>query len=94
MTAVPSPYGDLKEFMGKPRPHGRLRPETGELTPNGYRLTVACACGVTFERWVLPQDARRGPPLRPSGGTELRTTPAAREAPNEIGAAAFGSKTP
>jgi hypothetical protein len=22
-----------------------------------YLLTVACLCGVTFERWVTPQDA-------------------------------------
>jgi hypothetical protein len=24
---------------------------------NGYLLTVACPCGVTFERWVTPMDA-------------------------------------
>ena len=24
---------------------------------NGYLLTVACPCGVTFERWVTPLDA-------------------------------------
>ena len=23
----------------------------------GYSVIVACPCGVTFERWVLPQDA-------------------------------------
>jgi hypothetical protein len=26
---------------------------------NGYRLTVACACGVVFERWITPEDADR-----------------------------------
>jgi hypothetical protein len=33
---------------------------TGDATPpawNGYRLTVACPCGVVFERWVTPEDA-------------------------------------
>jgi hypothetical protein len=33
---------------------------TGDATEpaqNGYRLAGACACGVTFERWVAPQDA-------------------------------------
>ncbi len=25
----------------------------------GYLLTVACACGVVFERWVTPEDADR-----------------------------------
>ena len=24
---------------------------------NGYLLTVACPCGVVFERWVTPQEA-------------------------------------
>jgi hypothetical protein len=24
---------------------------------NGYRLTVACSCGVTFDRWITPGDA-------------------------------------
>ena len=24
---------------------------------NGYLLTVACPCGVVFERWVTPEDA-------------------------------------
>jgi hypothetical protein len=33
---------------------------TGDATEpasNGYRLTVACACGVVFERWVTQEDA-------------------------------------
>jgi hypothetical protein len=24
---------------------------------NGYRLTVACPCGVVFERWVTSEEA-------------------------------------
>ncbi len=34
---------------------------TGDATEpawNGYRLTVSCACGVVFERWVTPEDAQ------------------------------------
>jgi hypothetical protein len=33
---------------------------TGDATesrPSGYRLTVACVCGMVFERWVTPADA-------------------------------------
>jgi hypothetical protein len=48
---------DLEEFLGTHRPHGRLEGDTGELTPNGYRLAVACSCGVTFHRWVTPREA-------------------------------------
>jgi hypothetical protein len=39
------------------RVHGTL---TADATPpawNGYLLTVACPCGVVFERWVSPVDA-------------------------------------
>ena len=42
------------------RPHGTLTATTGELTPNGYRLEVACPCGVTFERWITPREAAQG----------------------------------
>jgi hypothetical protein len=44
---------ELEEFVRDHRPHGGM---TGDATaPNGYRLTVACACGVVFERWVTPE---------------------------------------
>ena len=48
---------DLEEFIADHRAHGRL---TGDATApawNGNRLTVACPCGVVFERWVTPLDA-------------------------------------
>jgi hypothetical protein len=48
---------DLEDFVHDHRPHGTL---TGDATPpawNGYLLTVACPCGVVFERWVTPEDA-------------------------------------
>jgi hypothetical protein len=48
---------DLATFATDHRPHGELVAAQGGLTPNGYRLTVSCPCGVTFERWVTPEDA-------------------------------------
>ena len=48
---------DLEDFLHTHRPHGRLESDTGGLTPNGYRLAVACSCGVTFHRWVTPREA-------------------------------------
>lgn len=48
---------DLEDFVETHRPHGPLDGDTGDLTPNGHRLTVACSCGVTFHRWVTPQEA-------------------------------------
>jgi hypothetical protein len=50
---------DLEDFVRGHRPHGLLVPDTGALTPNRYRLTVACPCGVTFERWITPEEAAR-----------------------------------
>jgi hypothetical protein len=47
---------DLEDFLAD-CPHGAL---TADATPpawNGYLLTVACSCGVVFERWVTPEDA-------------------------------------
>ena len=48
---------DLREFVTLHRLHGELRATASELTPNGYRLEVACSCRVVFERWVVPDDA-------------------------------------
>jgi hypothetical protein len=53
MTLLP----DLEEFVHDHRRHGSM---TADATPpawNGYLLTVACDCGVTFERWITPWDA-------------------------------------
>ena len=48
---------DLEDFVTEHRPHGTLTATTGEVTPHGYRLEVACPCGVTFERWITPREA-------------------------------------
>jgi len=39
---------ELEEFVRDHRAHGAL---------TGYLLTVACPCGVTFERWITPAEA-------------------------------------
>jgi hypothetical protein len=48
---------DLEEFVHDHRPHGSLTADATEPGWNGYRLTVACPCGLVFERWVTPQEA-------------------------------------
>jgi len=50
-------YTDLEEFVHTHRPHGELTWWTTQPTAKGYSVRVACPCGVTFERWVLPQNA-------------------------------------
>ena len=50
---------ELADFVAGHRPHGPLAAATGALTPNGYRLSIACMCGLTFERWITPEEAAR-----------------------------------
>ena len=47
---------DLEAFVQDHRPHGDLVADAGTAGPNGYRLTVVCHCGVSFERQVTPDD--------------------------------------
>ena len=50
---------DLSEFI---RDRGRTSLLTADATEpawNGYLLTVACPCGVVFQRWVTSEDADR-----------------------------------
>ena len=48
---------DLADFIADHRPHGPLTADATEPAWNGYLLTVACPCGVVFERWVTHEDA-------------------------------------
>jgi hypothetical protein len=57
MTEQPPLLADVREFVELHRPHGELHAKAGEPIPNGYRLEVACLCGVIFEPWVFPEDA-------------------------------------
>jgi hypothetical protein len=57
-SRVPSePFADLEEFVHDHRPHGPLTADASAPAWNGYQLTVACPCGVVFQRWVTPEDA-------------------------------------
>lgn len=51
---------DLTDFISAHRGHGALEAPTGKATANGYRLAVACVCGVTFHRWITPQEVSGG----------------------------------
>ncbi len=48
---------DLAEFAQDHRPHGPLTADNTAPVWNGYLLTVACPCGVVFERWITPENA-------------------------------------
>jgi hypothetical protein len=61
ISASMTPLSDFEEFVRDHRPHGQMTGDATEPTANGYRPTVACACGVVFERWVAPADADADP---------------------------------
>ncbi len=50
-------FADLEEFVRDHRFHAPLTADATEPAWNGYLLTVACPCGVAFERWVASVDA-------------------------------------
>jgi len=52
---------ELEEFVREHRPHGGMSGDATEPASNGYHLTVACACGVVFERWVTLEEADAEP---------------------------------
>jgi len=53
----PAYLADLTEFIEDHRVHGSLTGKVTEPARNGYQLSVACSCGVTFERWITLWDA-------------------------------------
>jgi hypothetical protein len=48
---------ELEVFFHDHHLHGSLTADATEPCWNDL-LTVRCACGVVFERWVTPQDAK------------------------------------
>jgi len=50
-------FNELEEVVHKHRPHGHLTADATTPAWSGYLLTVACPCGVVFQRWITPLDA-------------------------------------
>jgi len=48
---------DLETFVLNHRQHGTMTADAIEPAWNGYLLSVACPCGLVFERSVTPQEA-------------------------------------
>ncbi len=47
----------MKSSSTTTHPHGPPTADATEPAWNGYLLSVACSCGVVFERWVTLGDA-------------------------------------
>ena len=48
---------ELEEFFSEHRPHDMLAYDATAPAWNGSLLTMACPCGVVFERWITPEDS-------------------------------------
>jgi hypothetical protein len=48
---------DLTAFVHDHQAHGQLVGDATQPGATGYLVTVACPCGVVFERWVTELDA-------------------------------------
>ena len=48
---------DLEDFVRDHRQHGQPSGDATQPTERGYLVTLACPCGVVFERWVAQVDA-------------------------------------
>jgi len=62
---------DLATFVQDHQPHGQHVGDASEPPWTGYMITVACPCGVTFERWVTELDAAEDLRRRDLRGVEL-----------------------
>jgi hypothetical protein len=48
---------DLEQCASDHWPHGPMTADATLPAWNGYRLRVACQCGVVFDRWITLADA-------------------------------------
>jgi hypothetical protein len=48
---------DVANFLHNHRTHGFMAADATDPAWNGYLLTVACSCGVVFQRWITPEEA-------------------------------------
>jgi hypothetical protein len=59
MLRTALPLRSWNSSVGLPIAVTALTADATEPAWNGYLLTVACPCGVVFERWVTPEEADR-----------------------------------
>jgi hypothetical protein len=53
----PMLLAELADFVTRHRACGQLAGDATEPAAEGYMLRVACSSGITFLRWVTPEQA-------------------------------------
>jgi hypothetical protein len=77
-----SDFADVEEFGRQHTACGGITPSAAPQPAGGFLLTLTCACGATFDRWVTVEDAKKPLPLPPRGTTApARRPPTPRPPP-------------
>ena len=73
-------FADVEQFVHQHAGCGGLTPSATPQPGGGFLLTLTCACGESFDRWVTPEEAKQPLPqipIAPRGAPAAAPTPAA-----------------
>jgi hypothetical protein len=87
-----SDFADVEEFGRQHAACGGITPSATPQPAGGFLLTLGCACGATFDRWVTAEDAKKPLPLPRATTVPGRRPPPALDA--EAGAPAAATPKP
>jgi hypothetical protein len=77
-----SAFADVEAFARQHVGCGGMTPSAGSPVGGGYLLTLTCACGATFDRWISPEEAQQPLPMpSPRVPPSTGSPPAARREP-------------
>jgi hypothetical protein len=51
------PFVQVERFVAEHQPCGRLAPQVGEPTEDGYAVALRCSCGAGLENWGTSEQA-------------------------------------
>ena len=73
-------FADVEQFSREHSACGALTPTAAPQPGGGFLLTLTCACGATFDRWVTAEEAKQPLPLpRRAVAAGARPAPSAPE---------------
>jgi len=71
-----SNFADVEQFSREHTSCGGITPRATPQPGGGFLLTLTCACGTTFDRWVTMEEAKQPLPLPRAARAAPRPAPA------------------
>jgi hypothetical protein len=68
-------FADVEQFVRQHAGCGGLTPSAVPQAAGGFLLTLTCACGESFDRWVTAEEAKQPLPQIPIASRAAPTTP-------------------